>query len=148
MLLINSFIAKSEIEGVGVFAADPIKTGELIWRLDPTFDRFIEVSSLNFYPPHFKGFLARYAYQLEGYEDLLVLEVDNGRFMNHSDTPNTQYQEIIRGYARVDIAAGEELTCNYAEFDPVFRSTRSFTLLPNGSLPGISNHLRCAENLT
>jgi SET domain-containing protein len=134
MLLINSYVAASDIEGVGVFAVEPIKSGALIWRLEPWLDRLIGLSTVDIYPAHFKQFLERYAYQLEGYEDLLVLEGDNGRFMNHSETPNTSYREIVKGYALQDIAAGEELTCDYAEFDPAFRASRSFVDQANGKL--------------
>lgn len=132
MLLINTYVAKSDIEGVGVFTVEPVKAGELIWRLDPSFDRLVHTSSLDTYPEHFRLFFDRYAYQLEGYGDMLVLEVDNGRFMNHSEVPNTQYTEVVRGYALHDIAAGIELTCNYAEFDPMFRSKPSFPELAHG----------------
>ncbi|TIP79437.1 MAG: SET domain-containing protein-lysine N-methyltransferase, partial [Mesorhizobium sp.] len=41
MLLIRTYIAASAIEGVGVFAAEPISKGASIWRLDPDFDRMI-----------------------------------------------------------------------------------------------------------
>ncbi len=41
MLLIRTYVAQSAIEGVGVFAAEPISKGASIWRLDPDFDRLI-----------------------------------------------------------------------------------------------------------
>lgn len=120
MLLINTYVAKSKIEGVGVFAADPVKRRQLIWRLEPSFDRLIHRSFLESAPPHLREFFTRYAYPLNGDPETLVFEVDNGRFMNHQDQPNTEYKAIDRGYALRDIEAGEELTCNYAEFDPTF----------------------------
>ncbi len=43
MLLINNYVGKSEIEGVGVFAAEPIAQGTVIWRFDDDFDRLIPV---------------------------------------------------------------------------------------------------------
>ena len=48
---------------------------------------------------------------------MLVLESDEGRFMNHSPSPNTDFAGMNEGYALVDIPAGTEITCNYAEFD-------------------------------
>jgi SET domain-containing protein len=36
--------------------------------------------------------------------------------MNHSDTPNTDFSAFGGGTACRDIAAGEELTCNYHQF--------------------------------
>lgn len=49
-----------------------------------------------------------------------VLEFDNGRFMNHSPAPNTDFRDPETGWAVRDIAAGEEITCDYGEFDPGF----------------------------
>ena len=40
--------------------------------------------------------------------------------MNHSLSPNTDFRIFDKGYALVDIAAGDEITCNYFEFDPRF----------------------------
>ena len=51
---------------------------------------------------------------------MVVLDSDNGRFMNHTLTPNTDFRIFDKGYALFDIAQGEELTCNYHEFDPNF----------------------------
>ena len=36
--------------------------------------------------------------------------------MNHSDTPNTDFSEYGGGTAARNIAAGEEITCDYHEF--------------------------------
>ena len=47
-------------------------------------------------------------------------EVDNGRFMNHDEQPNTDFTNPTVGFATRDIAKGEELTCNYSEFAPGF----------------------------
>ncbi|RUU09259.1 SET domain-containing protein-lysine N-methyltransferase, partial [Mesorhizobium sp. M7A.T.Ca.TU.009.01.3.2] len=38
MMLIRTYVTASAIEGVGVFAAEPIGKGASIWRLDPDFD--------------------------------------------------------------------------------------------------------------
>jgi hypothetical protein len=40
--------------------------------------------------------------------------------MNHCLSPNTDFRIFDRGYALVDIAPGDEITCNYHEFDPSF----------------------------
>ena len=51
----------------------------------------------------------------------LFVDCDDGKFMNHSDRPNTDFRIFDRGYALVDIFPGDELTCSYFEFDPDFR---------------------------
>lgn len=129
MLLVSTYVAKSEIEGVGVFAALPIARGALIWRLDPDFDRLIPSGSYHALPQTMKELLDRYAYPSPDRPGYLVYEVDNGRFMNHSDTPNTDFSVHGGGTATRDIAAGEELTCNYHEFYEGFE-------LSSGSEPG------------
>jgi len=116
VLLVSTYIAASKIEGVGVFAARPIKSGALIWRLDPDFDRLIPVDRYMSSPPHLKELLDRYAYPSPDRPGFLVYEVDNGRFMNHAERPNTDFSIHGGGTASRDIAAGEEITCDYGEF--------------------------------
>ncbi len=120
MLLVNTFVGASAIEGVGVFAADPIPSGTLIWRLEPDFDRLIPVETYETAEPLLKDFLDRYAYPSPDRPGFIVYEVDNGRFMNHSDDPNTDFSDSGGATTIRDIAAGEELTCNYSDFYPQF----------------------------
>lgn len=116
MLLVSTYIAASGIEGVGVFAAKPIRAGEVIWRFDPDFDMLLPAEKYAAAPLHLRELLDRYAYPSPGQPGLLVYETDNGRFMNHSETPNTDFSAADCGTALRDIAAGEELTCDYREF--------------------------------
>lgn len=124
MMLIPTYVAPSSIEGVGIFAAEEIAAGALIWRLDPEFDRLLTKAKIATLSPLHQAFCERYGYPFPHDPDQLIIELDNGRFMNHSATPNTRFSDPDAGYARAAIAAGEELTCNYAEFDP------SFEILP------------------
>ena len=50
-----------------------------------------------------------------------IVDCDDGKFMNHSEQPNTDFRVFDQGFALTDIAVGEEITCNYYEFDPGFR---------------------------
>jgi SET domain-containing protein len=120
MLLVQTYVAPSPIEGVGVFAAEAIPAGALIWRLDPAFDRLIGYADVAHLPPTFRTFAERYGYPYPHDTASLVLELDNGRFMNHSMTPNTCFTDPDAGYAVVRIEPGEELVCDYSEFDPTF----------------------------
>jgi uncharacterized protein len=113
-------VAASDIEGVGVFAAEPITGGSAIWQFDKQFDLLIAVERYSSAPPHLRDFLDRYAYPSPDHPGFLVFEADNGRFMNHSETPNTNFTGARGGTAKRDIAAGEELTCNYADFFPAY----------------------------
>jgi len=124
MLLIPTYVAPSRIEGVGVFAADDIPAGTLIWRLDPNFDRLFSREELAGLSEIHRQFVERYGYPYPHDPSLTIIELDNGRFMNHSIAPNTRFSDPDAGYTCAAIAAHDELVCNYAEFDP------SFEILP------------------
>jgi uncharacterized protein len=121
MMLVRTYLSNSAIEGVGIFAAEPIKAGDVIWRIEPKFDVFFTASDIEELPPHMQDFIARYSYPHMKKEGIWVLESDNGRFMNHSEAPNTDFTDFEQGFALRDIAAGEEITCNYYEFDSTFQ---------------------------
>jgi uncharacterized protein len=58
--------------------------------------------------------ISRFAYYRHG---VWLLNLDDGRFMNHSKYPNLGYdRKKDFCYALVDINAGEELTTDYSEF--------------------------------
>ncbi len=120
MLMVSTYLAPSVIEGFGVFAGEFIDRGRLIWNLNPKFDIFINESEIDAYPLHRQDFMSRYTYPHLEMPGVVILDSDNGRFMNHSLTPNTDFRVFDKGYALVDIAQGEELTCNYHEFEPTF----------------------------
>lgn len=120
MMIVPNYIGPSEIEGVGIFAAAPIKAGESIWILEDRFDLLLPVAELQNLPELQRAFLDRYGYPHMTRQGMIVLEFDNGRFMNHSKDPNTDFTRPDIAWAIRDIAAGEEITCDYAQFDPSF----------------------------
>ena len=120
MMIVPTYVGPSMIEGVGIFAATPIKAGEAIWILDDKFDLQLALSDLPLLSEVQRQFIERYGYPHMTRPGIVVLEFDNGRFMNHSDTPNTDFRNAEIAWATRDIAEGEELTCNYMEFDPGF----------------------------
>lgn len=120
MLLISTYVAPSSIEGLGVFADEFIPAGALIWGFNPKFDILVDETELDALPPHVQSFIARYSYPHLDLAGHRVIDVDNGKYMNHSLTPNTDFRVFDKGYAIVDIAPGNEITCNYHEFDPGF----------------------------
>lgn len=124
MLLVPTYVAPSPIEGVGVFAAEDIPVGAPIWELNLELDRLLEPEQLATLPPVLRAFAERYGYPYPHDPTRLVLEMDNGRFMNHAVHPNTSFVDPDVGYTVQVIRAGSELTCNYGEFDP------SFEMLP------------------
>lgn len=122
MMTVRSYVAPSGIEGVGVFAAEPVAKGTVLWRYLPPLDQAWSPEEIAGLPEVQRDFLARYAYwdvQVGAY----VLCGDHGRFMNHADDPNAvgHYPEGPDrpgvDIAARDIAAGEEITCDYRSFD-------------------------------
>jgi SET domain-containing protein len=140
LLQVSTFIAASAIEGVGVFAAEPIRKGTMIWRSDERFDLFIPIAEYRDAPHFLRQLFERYAYPSPDRPGFLVYEVDNGRFMNHADNPNTDFSGV-GGWATADIAAGEEITCNYAEFYENFEAALAAGDRPHGFglSPGSAN---------
>ncbi|WP_370304510.1 SET domain-containing protein [Pseudooceanicola sp.] len=115
MMTVRCYLAPSSIEGLGIFCRDPIAKGQVIWQSDPLLDMRIPIDQLGQYPEHVREFIERYAYVDVKNPAMLVLESDEGRFMNHSDRPNTDFTALDYGYSLVDIPAGVEITCDYRE---------------------------------
>jgi SET domain-containing protein len=117
MMTVPCYLAPSSIEGLGVFCHHDIAKGQVIWEHNALMDVRLPKSEVAKLPAHVREFIDRYAYTDVLDASLVVLESDEGRFMNHSPTPNTVFDGVNEGYARVDIPAGTEITCDYAEFE-------------------------------
>jgi SET domain-containing protein len=121
MMLIRTYLASSEIQGLGVFTGEFVAKGSPLWVLNPKFDIFLREAEIEALPRHMQDFVARYSYPHLELPEIRVIDCDDGKYMNHSDQPNTDFRRFDIGYAVRDIAAGEEITCSYYEFDPAFR---------------------------
>ena len=116
MMMVRSYLAPSSIEGLGVFCHTDIRKGGLIWLYDPRFDVSYMTEDIDRAPRHFREFLDRYTYPHPEDPERVVLDCDEGRFMNHSDTPNMDLSDPERGVATCFIPAGTEITCDYRQF--------------------------------
>jgi uncharacterized protein len=116
MLLIDTYLDKSPIQGMGVFAKNAISKGTVIWRLDERFDRLIEVEVYENTTGPLRSYLDRYCYPRRSDPRFIVFEADDARYMNHADEPNFGFSSENEAVALRDIAAGEELTCDYNFF--------------------------------
>ena len=119
MLLVKTRAQASAIEGVGLFAAEPIAKGTVVWRFEPGIDLVVPEDRVAALPEAASAFFKRYAFPCPFFPGGLLLGFDNTRFVNHSGRPNLDNSgpETI---ALRDIAAGEELTTNYEELEPGF----------------------------
>jgi len=120
MLLVRTRLAQSPIHGFGVFAVEPIAKETPVWRFAKGLDMEFGPETLDRLPAHVRAFFAHYGY-LDRNVKRIILCFDDARFVNHSDTPNvaTDYAQDPYGLdvALRDIAAGEEITMDYAGFE-------------------------------
>jgi SET domain-containing protein len=113
MLLVKTYLDKSKIHGIGVFAGEFIGKGTKMWRFVEGYDRAYSPKEFARLPKAARKFLSHYAYRVDGE---ILFTVDNDRHINHSDDPNT-YLKGGYAIARRNIRRGEEITNDYREFD-------------------------------
>ena len=120
MLLVPTHLAPSRIHGLGVFALAPIAKGTPVWRFAIGLDMEFSPDIVNGLPEHVRTFFSQYGY-LDRNVKRIILCFDDARFVNHSETANvaTDYTQDRYGLdvALRDIAAGEEITMDYAGFE-------------------------------
>lgn len=123
MMCVKTKLSESKIHGIGVFAAEFIKKGTLVWKFDPRIDKVLTKSDLENLALINKEFVLHYSYLTN---NVFVLAGDNGMFVNHSLRPNLIGEDSADGYgicrALKDINVGEELTQDYSEFDENFNN--------------------------
>jgi SET domain-containing protein len=120
VLLVPTYLAPSAIHGIGLFAAEPIRAGTQIWRLDEPFDQVVDGRSLVGLDTVAQLQVQRYAY-LDPLRKVRILCGDDARFFNHSDDPNCRDAPGSEGTVTVtvrDVADGEELTWDHGEQGP------------------------------
>jgi uncharacterized protein len=109
----TALLYRNEAIGYGVFATRPIPRGTIVWVRDP-LDQVIRPDDVARLPQICRDVIGTYAYTDQRGE--LLLCWDHGRFVNHSCaatclSPGYEFEIAVR-----DIAAGEELTDEYATF--------------------------------
>lgn len=129
MLLVKTRLGTSPIAGIGLFADEDIPAGARTWQFMPGYDKLLTDNEICLLPEPAKSALLEYVY-LDTVSGLYVLCIDDARFMNHADDPNTSGVHVhgkIEGHdiATRNIGRGEEITCDYRTFDG-HASKRSF----------------------
>ena len=127
MILVKTRKAESSIHGSGVFAAEFIRKGTVIWRFEKGFDRAISWHDWQQLAPVDKNDWEKYGYvsRITGH---VVRAGDDYVYVNHSHHPNVGVSPLIEApegfdIALCDIQPGEELTFDYLWFgeDPCCR---------------------------
>ena len=121
MILVNASRGNSRIHGKGLIAREPIRIGTIIWVLQPGFDVVLTRAQFEELNANSRDQIGRYIYTDVATGNYILCS-DDARFMNHSDTPNTR-TEGNQTIAIADIRPGDEITCNYYEFDGATRKT-------------------------
>lgn len=110
MLLVKAHPGPSA-HGMGLFAAQDIAEGTVMWKFDASIDSAT---------PATEGADMFHSY-ISKQTSRLITPGDDARHINHSDTPNlgTRYEDGVEediNFALRDIKAGEELTLDYRGF--------------------------------
>jgi SET domain-containing protein len=99
------------IHGSGLIACHPIAQGEVVSRLEPGMPT-LRIEDVLAASAEEQERLLHYGYQCD--ETHMVFENEPERLMNHACDPNTWWADDQTMIARRDIAAGEEITYDYA----------------------------------
>jgi SET domain-containing protein len=133
MLLVKTKLDVSHIHGIGLFAEELIPRNTVVWKFHPLIDLVITENQIDELAEDARTQIKKYSYR-DIHSGLYVLCGDDARFFNHSNDPNcldTYHSPEKEGitFACRDIAAGEELTCDYGLFDLDF-DTQLYASLP------------------
>lgn len=118
MLLVKTKLGQSKIQGIGLFADEFIPKGTLVQKFIEGVDLELTPEVIEALPGPAKKIFLHYAYRNK-ITHKYILNSDDARFLNSSDTPNLIGDESNKedDVAARDIERGEELTVNYNDFD-------------------------------
>lgn len=119
MLLVKASAGPSRIQGTGLIARESIPNDTLVWELKSGFDLEMTKAFIDSLSLASQEQIRRFVY-IDITTGKYILCSDDAKFMNHSDAPNTRTVGA-QTFASREISIGEELTCDYAEFDAATR---------------------------
>jgi uncharacterized protein len=115
-LLVETYLKETPDKGLGLFAKQFVPKGTSIYTDDYSFDRTFTNAQVEKMSALMQAHVHKYATYQKA-KDEWYLCADNARFWNHSEHPNTDWDDDKSMMAaNRDIQAGEELTCNYRQF--------------------------------
>jgi hypothetical protein len=119
MINIKYKLKLSELHGIGLFADEGIKKGQLVYTASPLLDINISEEQFETLSENEKREMRWWGFY-DKINKVWHSDFDVTRFVNHSDKPTlTQDERYTDAYlvATRDISKGEELTQNYLEFE-------------------------------
>lgn len=129
MLLVKTRIGPSKTHGIGLFADQFIPKNMPIWKFTPGFDIKVTEHEVKKLPKLAQKYFSHFAF-LNPETNKYVLCIDDARFYNHSENPNTVSIDHLGEEEGVDMASrdikiGEELTIDYREFDVLSKNDKN-----------------------
>jgi len=121
MVHVKYKLDRSKIHGIGIFADQDIKKGDLIFTASPILDVNISQEKYDLLNDLEKQEVRHWGFWVE-VEKVWHVDFDHIHFINHSfDANTTQDFSHPEAYivASKNIKKGEELTQNYLEFETV-----------------------------
>lgn len=115
MMHIPTYVGPSHIHGLGVYTSTSLKKDTLLWSFADNFDRRYTADEFYNLHPSIHEFYKIYGYQ-DIHDGLYYMTIDNDRFTNHSDTPNTYFDGSGNVFALKNIRKNQEVTSNYKDF--------------------------------
>ena len=113
MFLIDTYLDKSKIHGVGVFSKENVNKGRKIKEERPEFEMEFNKNKLPSMPLALAKLIDTHAYERKLGYGILVLGLANEKYLNHSDDPSVNDD----GVALKNINIGDEITIDYRDFD-------------------------------
>jgi SET domain-containing protein len=87
MFCIETYLAPSSIHGIGCFSNQTVKQAEIVARRNPHIDQEISQQLYDTFSENEKNQIKKYAWKNKENGNIM-LNTDDTRFLNHSDTPN------------------------------------------------------------
>jgi hypothetical protein len=119
MLRVETYLAQSALNGIGLFINQFAARGTVLWAFDPGLDPAMpleEVRRRVAGDEVLAHFVRHYAYVDIASPQFVTFNADNERFKNDSTAPNCVVGAAGESIAARDIFPGEELTNNYEDF--------------------------------
>ena len=119
MILVKTYLDKSKIHGIGLFANENIKSGAIIYKPSPGLDIKISDKDFSKLEKNCQKTIQHYGFKSK-IDSMWHLAFDDIRFCNHSKKSNLFQREIDNIKCLVvnrDIKKDDELLQNYSEFE-------------------------------
>lgn len=129
MLVVKTVVKESPVAGFGLFAAERLSRGTVIWEGTPATVHRMPLEEVAAMCARDQSYVRWHGYLTHGEWHL---NVDSSKYINHSPTPNTEDAPdgSDRMVAARDIELDEEITNNYSLYNESFMGFQHPSQLP------------------